>query len=280
MTEKPAVNIEEYKIHLQKAFWYISKDPYINAARGINTVIKSSEQVFSKIKTSKSKDYWAFQIEPPWIIPIKNAEGYFKPNEAFLVIGGEVAVNKGIIIKENYYLTIIKERSPKKDDQTETRVEVETEKVYHSCCEKEHTQEHRIVRRFHFDKGPGAPDKHETNNHVQFGGSIEDLASFCQYVGGGQLHYCLDNNLDPPRLPYPPLDIVLILHLFLQQFQTSIKKTFLETPEWLCLVRKSEDFQLRYYYDQILKYYSDKEDGRISKVTTLFETMCNPDFSS
>ncbi len=259
-----AEDIEDYKNHLQKAFWHILQDYSIRSATDCSTIAISCGQIYQKLKTNKSAKYWSFTINPPWIIPIRGSEGYFSANEAYLVIGGEFTVKDFVIVTENYYLTIIRKYN--------------TKELYDSCCEENNNKKNRIVRRFHFDKCEGASEKHEANNHVHFGGTIEDLESFSHYVGGEGIHYCLDNHLDPPRLPYPPLDFVLIVDLFLHQFQTPISKNFLNTNEWIEIVKKSEDFQLRQYYDAIIKYYNDKTNKRIDKHLTIFKKLCEKGF--
>ena len=266
MTQSAQAIIEDYKTHLQRAFWHISKDHSIRSATDCPTITTSCEQIYQKLKSIDSAKYWSFTIDPPWIMPLRNSEGYFSADEAYLVIGGEFTVKDFVVVTENYYLTIIRKHGSKTQ--------------YVSCCEKDHNMENRIVRRYHFDKCEGDSEKYEANNHVHFGGTIEDLASFCHYVGGEGLHYCLDNNLDPPRFPYPPLDFVLMIDLFLHQFQTSINKNFLNTNEWIEIVKKSEDFQLKQYYDAITKYYSDKLNKRIDKHSTILKKLCEKGFSN
>jgi len=254
--------ISDYKKHLMDAFFYIARDPTINKCAGI---AGSSFQVYGKLKSCPNNS-WTFQIIPPWIIPIMGKKGYFENDQATLVIGGEISVTDCIFSKYNFFVSIVRNHNNSENDRT-----------YDSCCEEQKKCVNRIVRRFHFDTGAGKEFTLETNSHIQFGGLCHEKGAVEKYYGK-PLHYCLDNKLDTPRIPHPPLDIILIFDLIIRQFETAVEREFVEKSEWINLVRGSEDFRLRKYYDQIEKYYKNKTAKHSKYRKTLFETMCDKDF--
>lgn len=155
-------------------------------------------------------------------------------NAAIIVIGREIEVGNNEFKKFNFYVSII--RNCFSSNKSKSK--------YISCCEGFCKNDSSVVRRFHFDISIRIPEIFETKSHLQFGGICHEQSAFFEYYGSN-LHYCLDNRIDIPRLPYPPLDIITLLDIFLRQFNTSIDYTFEKKKEWIDLVRKSEDFQLK-----------------------------------
>jgi len=212
-------------------------------------------------------DSWYLRIDPPWIVPITE-DDYFERYGSYLVIGGEIQVEERKLRKYNFYVSMVRNSNSSE----------ESKHGYLSCCEKDARTraKSRIVRRFHFDTGKGIPEILEPRSHIQFGGICHEEQAIREYEGV-DLHYCLDNKIRIPRFPYPPIDIVILLDILLRQFKTSIDRSFLEKPEWLKLVRRSEDLRLQRYYSRINEYYQGKktnEGKKRVKLKTLFETLC------
>jgi hypothetical protein len=253
--------IAKYRRHLMKAFFYIAQDPTINTCAGM---ADSSSRAYGKLKAC-TDDTWSFRIDPPWIIPIRGKKGYFENEKAALVVGGEITATNSVFSKYNFFMSIIRSHNNSDD------------RMYDSCCEEQKKGDNRIVRRFHIDTGEGKELTLEPKSHVQFGGLCHEKQAIENYYGK-PLHYCLDNKLDIPRMPYPPFDIILLLDLVLRQFETAIEKGFVEKAEWRKFVKGSEDFRLREYYYQIKSYYENKEANRAANEKTLFETLCDTHF--
>ena len=111
---------------------------------------------------------------------------------------------------------------------------------------------------------------------MQFGGSCNRDEEAVRLKEDAELHYCLDNLIEIPRFPYPPIDIILLLDILLRQFDTKVDRGFVEDPSWLRLVLRSEDFRIKAYYKKINDYFRHK--GNIQPpIKTLFESLCEKD---
>jgi hypothetical protein len=251
-----------YRDYLLKAFLYISRDPIIS--RGCKEIAESSIRIYSRLDSSRPSSSWGFEINPPWIIHVKE-DDYFDKFGASLVIGGRIVVRNSSFDEYNSYASIIRNYWSTGTSGT----------AYSSCCEANSKDSSRMVRRFHFDTGVGKQSILETKSHMQFGGICDEEEAIAKH-DGKKLHYCLDHKLKIPRLPYPPIDIVILFDLLIRQFNTVIDKEFAEKKEWIELVRTSEDFRLRKYYDKIGSYYEGKRTKQ--RIRTLFEAMCEEDF--
>jgi len=95
----------------------------------------------------------------------------------------------------------------------------------------------RVIVRFHFDcKAPNVT-KPEPIYHLQVGGNALDEEN-CWFP----------EQLEIPRFHFPPMDIVLLTELVLVNFFDQQSENLRKKPEWVSLVRKSQDaFQLRYF---------------------------------
>lgn len=95
-----------------------------------------------------------------------------------------------------------------------------------SCCERSFSEkacQERVVRKFHFDfetKCPGklkeSKDEPHPVFHIQYGGNI--------FKQPRTTHYCLEPELEIPRIPSIPLSVISVLDIFMCQFQVC--------PEW------------------------------------------------
>ncbi len=253
----------EYKKLLSHFFFHMHTSREINAS---NTNLSDlSIKLYSGLK--KTDENWSCTLNPSWIIPITKNKYFIENYAAYLVIGGEIEVDNNNFKKFNFYISII--RRSKSSDPNNSK--------YLSCCERDHYNEPRVVRRFHFDTGAGIPELLETKSHLQFGGICHEKLAVYEYERK-DIHYCLDNKLYIPRLPYPPLDIITLLDIILRQFNTSIDHAFERKKEWIKLVSRSEDFRLKKYYNQINNYFKQKEVGtRKVNPKTLFQNLCEED---
>lgn len=95
----------------------------------------------------------------------------------------------------------------------------------------------RVIVRFHFDCRAPNVTKPEPIYHLQVGGNALDEEN-CWFP----------EQLEIPRFHFPPMDIVLLTELVLVNFFHQQSENLRKKPEWVSLVRKSQDaFQLGYF---------------------------------
>jgi len=244
---------------------------YLYTSREIYTANQqlwaSSSSLHSQLKAA-SDGSWGLRIDPPWAIDIVEDNYFCETRAAYLLVGGAIEVDDFCFRRYNFSVSIVRN----------SQSSVKSKRLFLSCCEKRYNKESRIVRRFHFDTGEGTPENYENSSHMQFGGLCDRDKIAVMEKENASLHYCLDNLIDIPRFPYPPIDIIVLLDILLRQFKTSIDRSFVETRSWLELVNRSEDFRLKAYYTKINEYFNKKGiEVRGTTVKTLFESLCEKD---
>ena len=65
-------------------------------------------------------------------------------------------------------------------------------------------------------------------SHFQFGGKEPNK----QYV------HSLNPRIGIPRIPYPPIDFIILFNMMLRQFKTKITSRFYDNREWIYCVKK------------------------------------------
>jgi hypothetical protein len=96
--------------------------------------------------------------------------------------------------------------------------------------------------------------------HIQYGGKASELSDY---------HYCQDSWLEKPRLPSPPIDVLLLLYLIIRQFLPQTSEQF-EDSEWVALIRKSEKLVWGAYYDRIARQLNRNSNA------LLYDELCDP----
>jgi hypothetical protein len=171
-------------------------------------------------------------MEPPWLISIVNDEN-FRDHPGYLLIGGKIEVRNCLFTFYSFSLCIVING--------------------------------KIARRFHFDIDTGNGKATKPQCHMQYGGEAHEL----NFNPG--LDYSLHPWMEKPRLPFPPLDIVLLLDFTLAQINTSLGPKFTKEANWKNLVKNSEKLRLKEYYDQIYQYLGNSDNDKL----TLFEKLCS-----
>lgn len=221
-------DVAEYKQHLENFLKFMCNNQDINA--NYANIPKTSSNVLSKLKAFRDETSWSMSITPAWDIGIEN-DLNFGRRKGQLLIGGRIEVKDSKLAFYSFSVSIV--------------------------------ENSRIIRRFHFDVDTGAKAEEERPKcHMQYAGDAQNE------IEHAAVTYDLDHWLIKPRLPFPPIDIVLLLDLMLRQMGTAIGRKLVEEPFWKSLVRESERFTIRDYYSQIDRYF-----GSSSK-STLFETLC------
>ncbi len=107
----------------------------------------------------------------------------------------------------------------------------------------------RVMFRCHFDRcnqGQIAPIF-----HLQFGGDPEDNE-----------YYWFPHNLELPRFPSPPLDLVLGCELIVASFFPSTYKILCQDGSWISLIRESETFFASKFYKTCHEYIDNHSNEK------------------
>ncbi len=102
----------------------------------------------------------------------------------------------------------------------------------------------RVLLRCHFDLAN--PDQQGPKYHLQYGGNPRD-EEFCWFPKQVRL----------PRIPYPPMDLILVCQLVATNFFWDEYGEFHDTPEWKGALTRSQEHLLRTYYTECLDALSD-----------------------
>lgn len=97
----------------------------------------------------------------------------------------------------------------------------------------------RVIVRYHFDCRAPNVTKPEPIYHLQVGGNPLDEEN-CWFP----------KHLEIPRFHFPPMDIVLLCELVLVNFFHKESENLRKKPEWVSLVRNSQDAFQQRYFDQ------------------------------
>ena len=104
----------------------------------------------------------------------------------------------------------------------------------------------RVMWRCHFDlakSGQSGP-----RYHLQFGGNARDY-ELCW----------LPEIINLPRLAFPPMDLILVCQLVAANFFWDKYSEFHESPEWITVLRYSQEHLLKNYYEKCLQAVADNE---------------------
>ncbi len=239
------MDVKELKSHFTKSLEHIRDKPKLCeiSSKMYNDVCSQ----FSHFMNQKDDKNWILEIKPNWELPLLDDRSGFTPNTASALLGGIVKVENGCL--SEYSFTLCLTLIGNSEDTTITRSYCNVP----SCCLKDYRERKRVVRKFHFDVDPTNTDR--PISHLQYGGILSI---------GEDIHYCLEHKIKKPRLPYPPMDFVLILDLLLEQFDNLRP---LKEDNWNSLVKKSEEILMYRYYAKINGHF------KIDKRKTLLEFL-------
>ena len=208
------------------------------------------EKSYFQLKRQSEND-WELDINPNWVVRIStpdHIEGRdFATADGYAVIGGIIDVAEGSFVEYSLGLTLLARENS----------EVRGGGVGSPCCwtYREEDTEWRVAKRYHFDIDPGSDDSEDKPiTHLQSGGNF-DSAPLPSGLSQDQVHYC-SSPLDKPRLPYPPMDPVLLFEMVSDQYGSP---KYFESETWSPLVRESETKLWGKYYHRISEHLA-KED--------------------
>lgn len=116
----------------------------------------------------------------------------------------------------------------------------------------------RVILRFHFDQKGAEVIKLEPPYHLQIGGITRSDDENCWFPEG----------IDVPRFPFPPMDIILLCEFILMNFFQEEYREIRKKPEWKSLVRGSQDFFQKSYFEECLKCFNQGDDTLLGALVT------------
>ncbi len=231
-------NIVNYKNHLKRAFRHISTNKKIQ--RECGEIGQFSNNIYGLLDESRD-DEWSFGINPPWIIPIEKDRRNFDQGEAKLMLSGLMHVENHEFTMYSFVSSII--INARENPGAITSIPLE------ELSECNHVYTDRLIRRFHFDLATGEDKKNKPISHFQFGGNDRFYTA---------PNYFLNKKYGLPRVPYPPIDFIIMFDMIVRQFKTKIDGRFYNDSSWVKIVQKSEDYRLRDYYRKIFTYFEKR----------------------
>jgi len=119
------------------------------------------------------------------------------------------------------------------------RVDWDSTDVFDKLASQPRLPSRRVMFRYHFDRAN--IDQPGPKYHLQFGGSArgDELCWFPEVI-------------KLPRLAYPPMDLILACQSVAANFHWKEYNEFRKTPEWISVLRKSQSYLLRDYYQGCL----------------------------
>ncbi|XES76121.1 MAG: hypothetical protein ACBZ72_08000 [Candidatus Bathyarchaeia archaeon] len=239
--------LTSYRKHLIKSFSCIKGNPTIQ--RNCSEISILSGTIIDTLKELRDPKNWSLKIDPPWKIPIENDDRYFSQNEAILMLSGILSV-ENLNFQMYSFVSSIVLKSQKNNDAQITQIPLE------DYCEHKHIHKDRLVRRFHFDLAIGENQDNKPVSHFQFGGK--------EYTN--QYPYSLNPKIGIPRIPYPPIDFIILFDMMLRQFKTKIPNSFYDSKDWVSCVKVSEEYRMKAYYEAVVKYFGVKSRKPLSEM--------------
>lgn len=115
----------------------------------------------------------------------------------------------------------------------------------------------RVMFRCHYDSC--SQNQYAPVFHLQFGGNPKN-EEFCWFP-----HF-----LELPRFPSPPIDLILACEHVVATFFPSAYRELYQNRVWISLIRESESFFMREFYDMCKKHFA-----RVSQDQTFLGHLCS-----
>jgi len=216
-------------------------------------LVTHSEAIEAKCRQFKRRyddeDNWTLNISPNWQFKIEDGRD-FASSEGMAVVGGRVQVRDGEYEIYSFNLSILQKGYGAPGGTAMTGVNQSL------CCSYDFNETWTMVRRFHFDVDVGGPgEEPKPVCHLQTGGKMANADDIVH-----RLHYCR-TELDKPRIPHPPMDLVLILDLILEQYGNLASY---RDKNWHGLVLRSEEELWGPYFDHLGSRYRAGGPSRVA----------------
>ena len=116
----------------------------------------------------------------------------------------------------------------------------------------------RVILRFHFDRREPNGKQLEPLYHFQVGGRYRTSDENCW----------LPEQIEVPRFPYPPVDLILLCEFVLVNFFPKQSEQLRKKPEWKSLVRKSQELFLKPYFTMCMEHLNNKTETLLGNLVT------------
>lgn len=211
----------------------------------------SLERSYHRLSNQEPTD-WTLNIQPNWIIKIeapdertqRDRSRDFSNDDGWAVIGGYISVRDNEYTNYSINLTILAGRDS----------EYRGQGIGDPCCWDGEGAEDawRVAKQYHFDIDVGDnDDESKPITHFQSRGKFDpDRLPNAIWES---VHYC-STPLDKPRLPFPPMDPVLLVQIIKDQYGCPEQ---LHSEYWGSEVLDSESMLWGSYYSGIAQHMDD-----------------------
>jgi len=213
-----------------------------------HTLIEKAQSLSDIIKRKKGKNQpveWKFEI--PIDEPIKFIKSCSDSLNFELDVSCEIEGKNLTITKQNILLRLwsLDKKICFRNGIDDPELENAIEKNGHR----------RVILRFHFDKKDPKTTIPEPQFHMQVGGIHESYEN-CW----------IPKEIKIPRLPFLPLDFILLCEIILVNFFPMESEDLRKKPEWKSLIKKSQEMFLRQYIENCSGYLNNAESTFLEKI--------------
>lgn len=230
--------IKTYPTMLKKMIPHISK--YISPS-----CESQIHNLSDNIKAALNEgNFWTFEIPEDKRLSFEIKKDNHEPAE-FIEISCKIKGMKNSgIIEQNITFTYFS-----KNNDLVYRPEWDSESVKNRYDPKKG----RVMLKFHFDKKCENTRTPEPKYHFHVGGRSEKKEC-----------YWHPDKIELPRLPYPPLDIIIVCDIILMNyFPDYYEKLKAENPDWFRLVKKSQKLFQKEYMNKVIASIDNDDDHKI-----------------
>lgn len=172
-----------------------------------------------------SSSDWNFNFTPNWEFVIEDGRD-FPGDPGRAIVGADIAIREGEYQRCSFNMSILQKSRDFPSSAGRERVN------QRACCAIDRAEKWTMVRRYQFDMDPGVQSEEQKPIcHLQTGGNVGGPGDF-----DGEFHYCRAS-MKKPRIPHPPMDLILVLDLLFSQYENLREK---RDSDWLGLVERSE----------------------------------------
>jgi hypothetical protein len=220
---------------------------------GNDALVTDTGQIWGQCEDIDREDdpeNWSFSISPNWVFKINDQRDFEDSGEGYAVIGCDIMTDDGVIERCSFTLSILQNGVPVPTPDT-------AELNRQLCCGDVSGIDYHVVRRLHFDVDPTNSHSSKPVCHLQEGGKVSGTTDFDSLLEEGEtVHYCR-SNIKKPRVPHPPMDLVLVLDTVFSQYSNLIRY---RDSNWKGLVRESESELWDPYLNHMSGRYASGDD--------------------
>lgn len=122
----------------------------------------------------------------------------------------------------------------------------------------------RVILRFHFDLKNLDRENLEPLFHLHIGGQQRD-----------EENCWLHEKMSIPRFSHPPMDLILLCEFVLMNFFPREYRNLKEDPEWISLIKKSQEIFQVPYFNECMKHIADENDTLLGNLVSSKGVACD-----